>query len=305
MHDERGLTILDTTIEPFLAEKKEQIEKRLETLLYRTQMTPQNTLFEAARYSLFSSGKRLRPLLALAITESHHIPIEAVLTPIATLEMVHTYSLIHDDLPCMDDDDMRRGKPSLHRAYSESTAILAGNYLLTYAFEILATAGMLSPEQKIELIRALAQGAGGDGMLGGQIIDLLSCSKEIDWDTLKQMHLGKTAKMLTASLEFGGILSHCSPKEIEILKQIGEQLGLAYQVIDDILDITGSEIDLGKKIGSDAKNNKPTAATFLGLEHAYKFAEELYESAKELIHTFPRPLPLLEELAHRLIFRNF
>jgi geranylgeranyl diphosphate synthase, type II len=298
------LTILESASQnELLAQRKSEIEKRLALLIERPADLPQYELFAAAKYSLLAPGKRLRPLLALSITESYNIPIEHVITPISALEMVHTYSLIHDDLPCMDNDDERRGRPSLHKVYSEAHALLAGNLLLTLAFELLATSEHLSERQRLLLIQTLARGAGGNGMMGGQMIDIAASGKTIDWETLKCMHIGKTAKMLSTSLAFGGILANLEPQEITRLEEIGEKLGLAFQIVDDILDITGSEIARGKKSGSDLKNNKPTAANFLGLEHAQKSAEELYASAQTLISSLPTPLPLLETLAHKLVFR--
>ena len=178
---------------------REKIDHQLQHLLLESDDLPYFPLFLAARYSLLSSGKRLRPMLVLAVCESFGIDQDHALIPACALEMIHTYSLIHDDLPCMDDDDLRRGQPTLHKVYPEWHALLTGDFLLTYAFELLSTAPLLDTHQKLDLIKSLAKHAGAHGMIGGQMIDLLSKEQTVDWKVLEQMHLGKTAGLIVAA----------------------------------------------------------------------------------------------------------
>lgn len=270
------------------------ISEKLEQLISERKGSPHAPLFEAARYSLLSPGKRLRPLLALTTAEIFGAPLENGLLPACALEMVHTYSLIHDDLPCMDDDDLRRGRPTLHKVYDEGHAVLTGDYLLTYAFEVLAEAPGLTSEQKLQLIALLAQSAGADGMIGGQVVDLASEGKTIDWKTLQFMHLNKTAALITAAVQFGGIVASVSSEDMAALQLFGKHLGLAFQFTDDILDGTGS----------DVVKDKPTALTLLGLESTQKTIRELFASAKLALASLSRPAPALEQIASQLLHRT-
>jgi geranylgeranyl diphosphate synthase type II len=208
----------------------ELIDKALECLV-PSQGTGHQDLYTAARYSLLAPGKRIRPLLALATGKMFGAKEKALLQPACALEMIHAYSLIHDDLPAIDNDDFRRGKPSLHKVHGEDKAILAGDFLLTYAFEILSEAPLLTDRQRIKLISTLAKASGGEGMIGGQIMDL---SKK-DHD-LKVVNGKKTGALLTASILFGGIVADVSEPILALLKSMGEQIGLLFQVCDDILD---------------------------------------------------------------------
>ncbi|MGC2595662.1 MAG: polyprenyl synthetase family protein [Rhabdochlamydiaceae bacterium] len=271
-----------------------KIDHQLQKLMSQSDALPYSPLFFAARYSLLSSGKRLRPLLVLAVCESYGIDLAHALVPACALEMIHTYSLIHDDLPCMDDDDVRRGQPSLHKVYPEWHALLTGDFLLTYPFEILTDAPHLDAEQKLSLIRSLSSHAGAHGMIGGQMIDLLSEGESIDWSRLEQMHLGKTAGLITAALEFGGIISHASPEELASLQKAGSAIGIAFQIIDDILDVTDDEI----------RSDKATAVSLLGIEAAEAKAHLLLQTAKESLKTLSHPQPLLTRLFDRMIIRK-
>jgi len=255
---------------------KEQIDRVLSELI------PKNSapLFEAAHYSL-EGGKRLRPLLTLAIVDVYDQPLEKGLHPACTLEMIHSYSLIHDDLPCMDDDDFRRGKPSLHRAYSESRAVLTGDFLLTYAFEVLADAPHLTDNQKNRLIATLAARAGSQGMIGGQILDIEG--KDLNLDAELEMHAKKTGALITAACEFGGIIAGQS--DLTPFQTIGYHLGRAYQIVDDILDDDG-------------------LVTLIGSTSAEELAEELFEKALETIKQLPSGAPQLAQLAQEMIFRS-
>lgn len=254
---------------------REQIDDALNELL------PENgeKLIQRARYSL-EGGKRLRPLLTLAVVESSDHPIEIALYPACAIELIHTYSMIHDDLPCMDDDDSRRDRPTLHLAYSESDAVLTGDFLLTYAFEVLATSPHLLDEQKAKLILTLSKHSGIEGMIGGQVIDVEEETLEID--ALFDMYRKKTGALITAALEFGAIISG---EKLPPYTQIGELLGLAYQIVDDTIDGDG-------------------IASMIGKERSKEIAEGLHEEAMHLIKTLKKPAPLLEELADAMIFRN-
>ena len=291
-------------IDPFLVNAREEIDKKLHELVPFIDELPYSPLFASARYSLLSPGKRLRPLLVLAIAQSYSIPLNHALIPACALEMVHTYSLIHDDLPCMDDDDLRRGKPTLHKIYPEWQAVLTGDYLLTYAFEILTDAPHLNAEQRIALVRSLSSHAGAHGMIGGQMIDLIFEGQTIDWKILEQMHRGKTAGLIMAALEFGGIIAQASNQDIAVLKKAGLEMGIAFQIIDDVLDYTSTQEELGKPIGSDRDNNKATAVSILGVQNALEKAELLLQSAEKSISALSHPTPLLRALFDRMIKRR-
>jgi geranylgeranyl diphosphate synthase type II len=224
-------------VHQFTSDARKLIDDQLAHLLALTdKQLPYSSLFSSARYSALSPGKRLRPMVVLAVCKSYGVDLNLGLIPACALEMVHTYSLIHDDLPCMDDDEVRRGQPTLHKVYPEWHALLTGDFLLTYAFEVLSFAPHLNADQKLALVKTLARHAGAHGMIGGQMIDLLSEGKEIGWELLKRMHLGKTAGLITAALEFGGIVSQASDADMEKLRQAGPAIGLAFQLIDDLLD---------------------------------------------------------------------
>lgn len=217
--------------EELLAQWTFIIQRELD-ILVPDKMCSYRTLYQAARYSLLSGGKRIRPLLTLAIVHLLQDDIKKAIHPVCALEIVHTYSLIHDDLPCMDDDDFRRGKPTLHKIYSEGHAVLVGDFLLTYAFEVLANAPSLSPQQKLKLISLLAMNGGGDGMIGGQVLDL-SYTADVP---IKEVHERKTGALFTASVQFAGVIAGCSPPMEMVLTQLGQKIGSFFQIVDDILD---------------------------------------------------------------------
>lgn len=289
-------------METYLREKSSLIDAEMERLLPEKEK-PYQQLLKAARYSLMGGGKRIRPILALATLEALGGDEKASLSAICSLEMVHTYSLIHDDLPCMDDDDFRRGKPTLHKMYPEGHAVLAGDFLLTYAFEILAVDPFLSPVQKVELIKILAQSSGGDGMIGGQIMDIEAEGKKIDFEKLQTIHRFKTGKMITASILFGGILANGTKESMNLLKQFGEEIGLAFQIVDDILDVTSSGQKHG--IASDQANHKATYVSLLGLEKAEKEADALLKSALDKLQQLPYNLLRLKQLAEFIVKRDY
>ena len=266
-------------------------------------LPPQNLLFEAARYALFGGGKRLRPLLTLATTSVLKGNTEAALAPACTIELIHTYSMIHDDLPCMDDDDFRRGKPTLHRKYSEGHAVITGDFLLTYAFEKLATAPYITAEQKEKMIALLAIRSGSQGMIGGQVSDLASEGQTLSINALRSLHKKKTGALIVASIEFGAIVAHASTDHLESLKCFGEALGLAFQVADDILDVTDSQAKHGRTIASDILNHKATYVSLLGLEQAIAFAHECRSEALNALSTLPYDTAPLAAIIHDVLYR--
>ena len=290
-------------LKDFIAQHSSLIETRLNELIPQDNV-PYKNLFEAARYSLMGSGKRMRPFLTLITTQTFQGCLEQALVPACAIEMIHTYSLIHDDLPCMDNDDFRRGKPTLHKVYPESHALLAGDYLLTLAFETLAQAPSLSAEQKIQLIRILSKQSGGHGMIGGQVLDLESSHRQVNLERLQLIHRCKTGALLTAAIEFGGIVAGISSEHMQILREFGEEIGLAYQIVDDVLDVTSSEEKHGKTIASDLLNDKSTYATLLGVEQSQAMAHSLFLSATEKLKTLPYEINLLLELAEFLVKRT-
>ncbi len=277
--------------ESLLLQNIEWIEKTLESLISPREGALHASLFDAGRYALHSGGKRLRPLLVLATAEAYQAPLERAIVPACALELIHTYSLVHDDLPCMDDDDERRGKPTVHKIYGEGHAVLTGDFLLTYAFQLLSEDKHLSADQKLQLIRCLAFNAGADGMIGGQVVDLLSENKKIDWETLKFMDLYKTAALISTALEFGAIIGGAPPDDYLLLNEIGKNLGLAFQIIDDILDAGKEE-------------EKTTVLSFLTIEEAEELALSLYKTACDKLKALSVPTPTLSLLAQKLVFRS-
>ncbi len=239
---------------------------------------PHNTLYQAARYSLLAPGKRIRPLLAIASGKMLGATLDALLMPSAALEMIHAYSLIHDDLPAMDNDDFRRGKPSLHKAFGEANAILAGDYLLTYAFEIIAGAPHLEPSQRLKLITTLAKASGGDGMIGGQVMDLSKTPLNLD-----EVNAKKTGALITASIQFGGIVANVSQDTYSTLTLLGQKIGLLFQVCDDILD--EERADLAQAI----------AQAHTLYNHASSLLESLPGNPSDLKHLFKK---IISQIQH-------
>ena len=292
-----------TDISHYLQAKGHLVEQELDRLI-PMHHGPYQQLFEAARYALLGGGKRLRPILTLATTYLLGGDEHLALTPACTLELIHTYSMIHDDLPCMDNDDYRRGKLTVHRKYSEGHAILTGDFLLTYAFEILATYPHLNGEIKSQLIATLAHRSGSNGMIGGQVMDLAYEGKKVSLENLRLLHRNKTAALITAAIEFGGIISNAKPLEISYLQQFGEAIGLAFQIIDDILDVTSSHTKHGKAIASDIINEKSTYVSLLGLEQAQIYAQNLYDQAIQSLKYLPYNTSLLVGLADFVLHRK-
>jgi geranylgeranyl pyrophosphate synthase len=250
-------------------------------------------------------GKRIRPTLCYAAAKSLGMQDEDSLDSVtAALEMVHTYSLIHDDLPAMDDDDLRRGQPTLHKAYDEATAILVGDGLQARAFELLAQAPGLSDSQRIEMIRVLAAAAGMQGMVGGQYIDIQATDSDMNLPELETMHLLKTGALIRASLALGGIAAGANQQQLSALDAYGTHIGLAFQVVDDILDVEGDTLTLGKTQGKDGDANKPTYVKLLGLDGARAEAARLLGEAIGALEGFGESADLLRDLARYIVARN-
>jgi geranylgeranyl diphosphate synthase, type II len=287
----------------YLNEKRKLIDQQLNELIPE-KPGPFQQLHQAARYSLFGNGKRMRPLLALATCEAFNGKEELAIQPVCALEFIHTYSLIHDDLPCIDNDDFRRGKPTLHKAFSEGHALLTGDFLLTFAFETLVKAPTISNEQKIKLIETLSCKAGSQGMIGGQVMDIEGSDRELDLETLRFTHQLKTGALITASVLFGGILANADSTQMELLRMFGEEIGLAFQIIDDIHDITLCEQKHGKFISSDVINKKSTYVTLLGLEKSQQIAFELFDSAVNKLNQLKCNTSLLRKLAEIVVYRQ-
>lgn len=283
---------------------RSEIENELGRLLSCADDLPYAALFTAARYSLLAPAKRMRPLMLAAVAGGYGAPLEAILPPACALEMIHTYSLVHDDLPCMDDDDLRRGRPTLHKIYPEWHALLAGDFLLTYAFEVMADSPNLTSDQKVALISLLSKHSGAHGMIGGQMIDLLSTGSAIPFSTLELMHRCKTAALISAALCCGAIVANAPKKDIELLKKAGEAIGFAFQLIDDVLDYEGDPLEMGKSAGSDASNCKTTAVGLLGISETKAKAVQLHAFAKKAITELSTPLPLLDDLFDQMIHRR-
>lgn len=301
-------------IDAYMKEKKALVDAFLERYFLRP-VVPE-TLHKSITYSLSAGGKRIRPVLCLAAYEACDGNSDEVVPYASALELIHTYSLIHDDLPAMDDDDLRRGKPTNHRVFGEGMAILAGDALLTEAFYLLSdtppnpplakggSGGLVSTESLLRMIHELAGGAGMHGMVGGQAQDLLSENEEPDPETLFFIHRCKTAALITASVKAGGILACCSGERLASLESYGQSTGFAFQVVDDILDIEGETEVLGKTAGSDEKKKKMTYPKLYGIEESRRKAKELVEKAIDALTFFDEKADPLRIIAQRLLERR-
>lgn len=259
----------------------------------------------AMRYSLLSGGKRIRPILLLEFYSLFGGRAEGALNFAAAIEMIHTYSLIHDDLPCMDNDDMRRGKPSCHKAFGYDTALLAGDALLTHAFFAAANAADIPPERVSRAISVLGQKAGIYGMVGGQVMDLDFEKNGANGEELTAMYIKKTSCLLEAAAMCGAVLAGADEETVKKTEEYAENLGLAFQITDDILDCTADEKTLGKPIGSDKKNGKTTFVTLLGLDGAKQKAALLTKKAEDILNGFSGDTSYLKELTEYLLNRNY
>ncbi len=293
-------------LQPYLKERIRLVDSALDRYLPSADTLP-TRLHEAMRYSVFAGGKRIRPILMLAACEAVGGEIKKVLPAACAIEMVHSYSLIHDDLPAMDDDDFRRGNPTSHKVYGEATAILAGDGLLTEAFILLSDKsirGDISAEQSCEVINILAKNSGSRGMVGGQVVDMEAEKSPVDLPTLEYIHTHKTGALILAAIEIGALLGGASEQQRRALCQYGEAAGLAFQVADDILDIVADQSQLGKDVGSDQQRGKATYPALLGLNGARRHADELRERALAALAEFDSSAQPLREIANYIIDRS-
>lgn len=294
----------DINLKTFVSDHRKRIDKALNSFLPKSTVRPK-TLHKSMRYSLFAGGKRLRPVLCLAASEACGGDFANAIPAACAVECIHTYSLIHDDLPCMDDDDMRRGKPTNHKVFGESVAVLAGDALLTLAFEIISSTKPNKKYNNGDMVKELAITSGSKHLVGGQVLDLEGENEEINSRTLQFIHSSKTAALLTSSLKLGAMSVGASQKKLSSLEEFGQCTGLAFQVIDDILDVTQSSETLGKSAGKDEAVNKATYPSIHGLEKSKKIAEKLTVKAIDALKPFKNNGKRLEELAHYLLDRDY
>ena len=275
--------------------KSREVDSYLQQILRRQNGIPP-LLLDAMRYSALSGGKRLRPILAITAYQAVGGKGKAILPPACALELLHAFSLVHDDLPCMDDDDLRRGKPTLHRVYGPGMAVLAGDALHALAFQLLAQTR--NPQAMLEVADAI----GGGGMIGGQVADLEAEGKRVALKDVEYIHRHKTAALIRASVKMGGILGKASFSELKALEVYGDNIGLAFQVIDDILNVEGTEKQLGKKVGSDHLKEKATYPKTVGIGRSKKIASDLSAQGKKAIKNYPK-FYRLAEIADYLLGR--
>jgi len=292
-------------IQHYLSKKKEQIDRALEGLLPAGDAFPPQ-LHEAMRYCLFAGGKRIRPILALAAAEAVGGDPDRIIREASALELMHTYTLVHDDLPSMDNDDYRRGRLTTHKVFGEAVAILAGDALQAQAFKVLAegsTAGSHPPEKTAEILFLLARACGSEGLVGGQAVDIASEGKAIDLQLLEYIHTHKTGKLITASVMLGALLGGGRQGQLQALEAYGDAVGLAFQITDDILDVLGSMEKLGKEVGSDAKKGKATYPGIVGMAAAQERLSALHGRALAALEMFDDGAAALRELARIIIER--
>jgi geranylgeranyl diphosphate synthase type II len=292
-------------ITSYLSRKKDSVDKTLEKLVPPAKIFP-SSIHEAMRYSLFAGGKRVRPILAIAAAEALGAKTTGLLPLAGTLELIHTYSLIHDDLPAMDNDDFRRGRPTCHKVYGEAIAILAGDGLLNMAFEVLSDPRQLKSvpaKRLISIIKEISTASGVFGMVGGQVVDMESEGRDIDFPTLEYIHTHKTGALIRASVRVGALYARAGKRDFTALTHYGEMVGLAFQIADDILDITGKQEEIGKDVGSDIKKGKKTFPSFYGLEESRRRAVEVVDKAINALKDFDRKADPLRELAKYIINR--
>ncbi|OGP68959.1 MAG: polyprenyl synthetase [Deltaproteobacteria bacterium RBG_13_53_10] len=295
-------------LQRYLREKKEIIDSALETYFPKEMEFP-NSLHKAIRYTLFSGGKRIRPVLAIAAFEAVGGKGSVVLPFACALEMIHTYSLIHDDLPAIDNDDYRRGRPTCHRAFGETMAILTGDGLLTEAFRVMTDPSLLAgapvkEDVVLRIVNEVAVAAGILGMVGGQVVDVESEGVEVDLPTLQYIHTHKTGALIVASVRAGARLGSADRQVLQLLTRYGERAGLAFQIADDILNVEGNPAILGKRTGSDLSKRKATYPSLLGLEEAKKRAGELVTLAFDELKSFGPEADPLREIAHLFVSRE-
>jgi geranylgeranyl diphosphate synthase, type II len=293
-------------INRYLDEKRRDVDRFLDEVMPTEKLEP-TTLHEAMRYSLLAGGKRVRPILAIAAADAVGPPPYAVLAIASSLELIHTYSLIHDDLPAMDNDDYRRGKLTNHKVYGEAMAILAGDALLTLAFELCSRANFmdgLDSRRQVQVLYELAVGSGHRGMVGGQVLDIQAEHKDIDLTTLQTIHAHKTGMLIRAAVRMGAIASGATAVQLDQLTGYAEDIGLAFQIADDVLNVTGTREQLGKNAMTDAQRGKKTYPTFYGVDRARTLAEECIQRAIGRLEGFDAKADPLRGLATYITARK-
>jgi geranylgeranyl diphosphate synthase type II len=293
-------------IQRYLQERKALVDEALGRYLPDEAHYPP-VIFQAMRYSLFAGGKRVRPILAIAAAEVVGATAEEVMPLACALECIHTYSLIHDDLPALDNDDYRRGRLTNHKVFGEANAILAGDGLLTFAFELLSDARQwphYRPERILPVVYDIAHAIGGFGMIGGQVVDLQMEGQEVDLSTLQYIHAHKTGALLRASVRSGALLGGGTPAEVDALTEYGRHIGLAFQIMDDILDVRGDEQLMGKALRKDAERRKATYPRLVGLADSERQAQAAVTAAIAALAPLGARAALLGELAHFIISRD-
>ncbi len=288
---------------PFFEDDRLAVDAQLERLLPGESVQPV-TIHQAMRYSVFAGGKRIRPILCLEAARIFEAEVAPALYPGCAIEFIHTYSLIHDDLPALDNDDLRRGKPTSHKKFGEATAILAGDGLLTLAFETIARTPV-SAERRSAMVTEIATSAGTvNGMVGGQVADLESEGKKVGPDTLEYIHRSKTAALIRASVTAGALCAGASAEDVGRLRRFGETIGWAFQVTDDILDVEESSAALGKTAGKDIAQQKATYPAVFGLERSHQIAEELSAKAIAELQVYGQRAERLRAIAEFLVLRR-
>ena len=299
---------MHSSLKSYLSAHRKTVDSAIGKFLPATRVRPA-TVHEAMRYSMFAGGKRLRPILTLAAAEACGGEIEPALPSAAAVECIHTYSLIHDDLPCMDDDDVRRGMPTSHVKFGEGVAVLAGDALLTIAFKILAKTVPIAKSRYTvaDFVADLADTAGSRKLIGGQILDLEGEGENVKLTPaqLRYIHESKTAALLSCSVRLGGMAANATPKKLEALSEFGHSVGLAFQVIDDILDVTQTSEKLGKSAGKDEASDKSTYPAMFGLEKSRKEAARLTTKALKALKPFGKKGERLEQIGHYLLDRDY
>lgn len=290
------------TLKEYLAKKRNQVNAYLKDY-FSVPFQPER-LYQSVTYSLFAGGKRIRPILTIASFEACGGKSEDILPQAAAIELVHTYSLIHDDLPAMDNDDFRRGKPTNHKVFGDAIAILAGDTLLTEAFTMFTERNRFKSPSLLSALRVLANAAGARGMVGGQAEDILSEGRTPDPRTVHFIHTHKTGAMIAASVQISPILAGSPPSVYEAISTYGENVGLAFQIVDDILDVTGDEKDLGKSTGTDSERGKITYPALHSVERSKAAASELIEAALTAVKTMGDRAFYLTEIAKYILKRT-
>ncbi|MFC5603509.1 polyprenyl synthetase family protein [Sporosarcina koreensis] len=293
---------MDKRLETFISENAPLIEAEMNRLI-NSEISP-SSLKESMLYSVNAGGKRIRPLLVLAVLADFGKHSEDALKVACAAEFIHTYSLIHDDLPCMDDDDFRRGKPTNHKVFGEATAVLGGDALQTRAFGVLASLEHTRPEQVIRLVASLADASGAGGMVGGQVLDMEGETASLSLRELEEVHLHKTGALLSFCIEAGAILSDAQDDELEQLRKYAKNIGLAFQIKDDILDVTSTTEQLGKTANSDAASDKSTYPSLLGLEGAQQQLDRYHRDAVESLAFLEKEDSMLKLFADYIVQRN-